>query len=170
MKPLTLRKISILILAAAMITGPGVTALAVYHGEGEWGDKDPGEREAKMKEKMNKMFEEIGLSEEQLQQIEAMRRNKTDETKGLHTELREKREALRQILDATETDRAAVDNLVNEIADLQTQKVRDRADHILALKEILTPEQFTQLRAKKETMWKGKKGEWGKHKHHKTEV
>jgi len=58
-----------------------------------------------------------------------------------------------------ETDRGQVDALIDETSAVMAEKIRHRVDAIIAMKEILTPEQFTELRAKQAEMhhgrWKG---------------
>ncbi|MDP3921183.1 MAG: Spy/CpxP family protein refolding chaperone [Candidatus Omnitrophota bacterium] len=164
METAIIKPMGISIMVLALLIGTGSNAFAIYSEESGRGDRAPGQWQEKMKEKRDKMFAEIGLSEEQLQQIEAKRETKMADTRALYGQMREKREALRRVLEAPETDRAQVDVLVNEISALQAQKVRARVDNILEIKATLTPEQFAQLKAKRGEMRKERKGQWRQHK------
>jgi len=143
-----------------MILSVGVNGFAILSPDGGWGPKGPSTREGKREEKMDKIYAEMGLSEEQLQLIKANREATKDAKKALGEQLKAKREALGQALNAPETDRAQIDALVGEFSALQTQKIQDHVNHTLEIKEILTLEQFAELSAKKESMKKGLKESW----------
>jgi len=145
---------------------PGLYAMPF----GEEGHERHEEFEAKHQKMMKQVLSEIGISDEQLAQIEAQRESQKENQKALRAKMKEIREALREELDKPETDRAHVDALIDEMNGIITQKIKARVESVLSLKEILTPEQFAQLRDKKEKMFKehremwkerGEHGKWG---------
>jgi Spy/CpxP family protein refolding chaperone len=160
MKIELVKKMNILMIISVMLLGVSGNAFAMHHEGNGWGGHDDPKWEEKKAAKMKKMFSELGLSEEQLQKIEANREAKMTAKKGQREQMKAKREALREALDATETDRAQVDQLVNEISAFEAQRTRNHVDHILALKEILTPEQYAALKAKKAEKREKMKEKW----------
>ena len=120
----------------------------------EWGARSQERLEAKW----DAVFKEVGLSEEQLKQIEHERGLRKEAREQMRAQLKDKREALRQALDAPKTDRAQIDTLVGELSVLATERIKTRVDSVLAIKEILTPEQFAQLRERKQEMSKSRRG------------
>lgn len=166
MKTKKIRKINVMVLAlvfmASQAFAMGERGWGPGEGEGPGGPEGNGKFEEKMQKKMDKMLSDLGLSEEQLKQIKEQHGVQKDAQKKIFSQLREKREALKQAIDAPETDRARIDTLVGEMSTLMTEKMKTRVEAELSLKKILTPEQYTRLRAKKEEMFKEVKGR-GKH-------
>lgn len=101
---------------------------------------------------MDKVFSELNLSREQVQAIEERRgihlKNK-EHSLGL---IEEKKSALRQALDAPDTDPVKVNALAEELAALQAERMKNRVAAILEIKKILTPEQYSELREKKKAL------------------
>ncbi|MBN1688436.1 MAG: Spy/CpxP family protein refolding chaperone [Candidatus Omnitrophica bacterium] len=167
----TLRQIGAGLIIFVMAASP-VYAMPWGEGHEGWdkGEKGDfqGKMEEKMKEKMQAIYKEIGLSEDQLAQIEAKRESQKQAGQEIRTQLREKQEALRVELDKPETDQAKVDSLIDQIGTLMTEKIRHRSQSVLDLKGLLTPEQFAQMQEKKQEMRQCRKGQHGgRGKHHK---
>ncbi|MFC1576206.1 Spy/CpxP family protein refolding chaperone [Candidatus Omnitrophota bacterium] len=113
-------------------------------------------------EKIEKLKAELGLTPEQSEALKAERTEFKDKNKELRTELRAKRTALKDELQKDTINRAVVDNIINDIANLQRSKLTSRVDKIVAMKSILTPEQFKKLQAKMHEKMKERKGGKGK--------
>jgi Spy/CpxP family protein refolding chaperone len=122
-----------------------------------WADMDEDsshweEFRAQKEQMMSRMLGELGLSADQLAAIEAQRSAHTAQKEALRARLKEKKEALRAALDAPATDRAQIDALMAEIAVLDAERLKSRVEAVLAIKALLTPGQFADLRAKKKEM------------------
>lgn len=115
--------------------------------------KDEIRRELELKRKlMDKVFSELNLSREQVTAIEE-RRNLHLKNKEISlSRIEEKKEALRKALDAPSEDPAVINALADELAALQTERMKNRVAAILEIKKILTPEQYAELREKKKAL------------------
>lgn len=132
-------------------------ALPVYAGE-EDGNKSE-ERGAKM---MEKMTADLGLSQEQQDQMKAMREANKERSKALKDKIRGIREAMKTEINKLDTDMAKVNAYVEQLAALYKEKMNQRIEGILGMKKVLTPEQFGKLNAKMEE----KRKEWQKKSKH----
>ena len=65
--------------------------------------------------------------------------------KEISQALKEKRKALYQELEKYDGDQAKIASLAAEVKALLAKKVDSRVESILAMKQILTPEQFEKL-------------------------
>lgn len=102
----------------------------VGHGYGMMGMRDdPGLRE------------ELGLTEEQVKQLRALRLDAAKNGIRARSELQFKRLELEELLEADEPDRAAIDKKLRELSDARYAWMKQRVDHRLALRGVLTPEQ-----------------------------
>lgn len=99
---------------------------------------------------MKEVIDELGLNEEQLAQIEQERNASFDKKKQLREQLDAKEKDLKAQLKESEIDKTKIDQTVTEISDLKAQKLRDHVDSILAIRAILTPEQYVQFQEKME--------------------
>ena len=91
------------------------------------------------------MRERLDLTDEQLEQLEAIRHETENEAIRLRAEIEIKENELRREFTKDETDKAAVNKLVKDISQLSEKMMRLRVDSLLKTKEILTPEQFRKL-------------------------
>ena len=82
--------------------------------------------------------------------------------KELRKESKELKEELREELMKPSSDRNRIDGIVGKMKELQGKEIYSRVDHFLAVKEILTEEQFQKfldLHEKRHGKKHGKKGE-----------
>lgn len=91
------------------------------------------------------IFKELNLTPEQQQKLGENRKAQREKTAQLRQAVKEKREELRKGLESATVTRAAVEPLVGEIKSLVAQLIDNRLNGIFAVKEILTPEQFSQF-------------------------
>jgi len=103
------------------------------------------------KGRMEEMAKELGLTPEQQTKLEAAKETHRAEMEGLHTALKEKREALKAELSKPGVTRQAVEPLVAEIKNIEARLTDMRIDGIFTVKGILTPEQLAKLEAGKDT-------------------
>ncbi len=94
---------------------------------------------------MERMMEELGLSEDQQQKLEANREAQIVIGKKLFKGFAEKQKELAEELEKESTNRSAINALAAHLKDIQGQMIDHRIDSVLAVKEILTPEQFQKF-------------------------
>ena len=114
-----------------------------------------------------KMFAELGLSEDQQKQLKAHRESHRTETKEIFEKMKAKREALRTELEKPNFSESAVKGLNDELKTLHNRMADQRLAGILAVRKILTPEQyakFVQLREERMKEMKANRGKDGKGK------
>jgi Spy/CpxP family protein refolding chaperone len=110
-----------------------------------------------------RMQTELGLSEDQVAQLQKMRSESRSESIRRRADLRIAQGELRDLLRAPAEDENANNAKVKQVTDLQAAATRSRVEHRLALREILTPEQL----AKMESLGRGHRREGGrKHRGH----
>jgi len=98
--------------------------------------------------KFDKLTEELGLSPEQKTQLDAQREAFKSKNEAAWEKLKAKKEELRAELEKPTVDRAKVSAIIEDMKNLEGEKLNNRVDKILAMKSILTPEQFTKLQDK----------------------
>ena len=132
--------------AAQVLSLAGVSAYADGEYAGKW---------QKMREKRQHAAQEVihglGLSAEQMTRIETARSRTQEEKQTMLGKIGEKKRALKDELTRPEPDRARIEALIGEISALKEQKLRQWVDSLLGIREILTPEQYSEFRQKMET-------------------
>ncbi|KPK97532.1 MAG: hypothetical protein AMJ95_08680 [Omnitrophica WOR_2 bacterium SM23_72] len=93
----------------------------------------------------DRIIQELNLSPEQQSRLEENRKAQRQEMKRLHDAVKEKNTKLREALKNPGVTREGVQPLTNELKSLQAQLIDSRINGILAVKEILTPEQFSRF-------------------------
>lgn len=88
-----------------------------------------------------RMINMLDLSDEQLEEIQAIHLNGQKEMLTLRTTLQQKRAELRTLTIGDNYDKGKVAQLAEEIGDLHTQMLTKRTTHQQQIKEILTEEQ-----------------------------
>ena len=125
--------------------------------------QSPGQKRAGWQKE--RVFKELNLTPEQEKKLEENRKAQGEAMKALFTASKEKEKKLQENLKNPAVTRAAVEPLVKEIKDLQGQLIERRIAGIFAVKEILTPEQFTkfqQMTEKRHETLKGRFQNWQK--------
>jgi len=130
--------------------------------EEDWSEKHMQKRH----EKMMKLYDELGLTEEQKAQIKTKRDVLKQEQSKLREQIKDKRSALKNALDKEGITKSEVDAIAEELSTLVGQKIKNRVNGIWATKEILSTEQFKMFLEKKEEFKKQYKG---KHRMNKTD-
>ena len=119
-------------------------------GYAEWGSNskpcnegEEGQRKGKGRhEEIAKM---LNLTPEQEELTSQHRKQHRKKMKEISQALKEKRKALYQELEKYDGDQAKIASLAAEVKALLAKKVDSRVESILAMKQILTPEQFEKL-------------------------
>lgn len=137
------RKISLIMIAFLIVVTVTGTAFA-WGGcsrEGKGGRDHDG--------RMATMAKELNLTPEQEAQLKSAKEANRDQMKNMRLALKEKRQVLQGELSKPDMTRQAVEPLVAEIKALEAGLTDQRIDGIFKVKEILTPEQFAKLQARK---------------------
>jgi Spy/CpxP family protein refolding chaperone len=95
-----------------------------------------------------KLFEELGLTQEQKDQLKAAREEEGAKVKPLREQVRVKREELRKVFEGAAIDKAQAYALSDAITSLEDELMHLRVDNIISLKQILTPDQFKKMQEK----------------------
>lgn len=87
------------------------------------------------------IMNELNLNDQQQSQIEKLRTPFQKAQEQLHSKVRLNRLDLRDLLNAEKIDRGAIEKNMKATSDLQYQLKIGALDHMLSVREILTPEQ-----------------------------
>lgn len=123
---------------------------------------------AKMEERIKEIHKELGLSPEQQQKLNAHREQQSKGREEFFSQMRAKRKELAQELQNPELNMDRVNAIHTEIKAMMNQKADQKLEHILYVRQVLTPEQFSKfmgLMEKHKNRWreKGREG-WSKEK------
>lgn len=152
-----------LVFMALMIFMPAAYAMD-FGGWGEWHEDEKGyeEFQKNKQEHCTKLLNELGLSDEQMRAVEQHRQTREAGKPDLRQRMHEVKKSIRAELDAVETDRVKLEQLIDESSELMKLMMRERVESVLELKAILTPEQFSALQEKKEQMHQERREKWKK--------
>jgi len=120
-----------LLVAAVLAGGAGLVAALPPAG----GGSDRGGRFARLKE-------DLGLSDQQETRLREIREGSQRDAIRRRADVQVARLDLRHLMEAPTLDRKAVDAKVKEVSDLQAAGFRARVDTMLAMREVLTPDQM----------------------------
>ncbi|WP_052456690.1 Spy/CpxP family protein refolding chaperone [Leptolyngbya iicbica] len=141
------RTVSLLAIAALAVPVVGGLSAAQLHaqmGGGPGMGEGPGSGEGPRGDRTERLIETLDLSEDQVTQIRAIREGDREEMQALHANLRNEREAMHTLMSGTASDEELraqheeIQTLHREVADL-------RFENMLAVRNVLTPEQRTEL-------------------------
>jgi len=110
--------------------------------------------------KMHKVMEELGLTQEQKDQLKEMKIGNREAAKQLREKIKTKRGEMKAELTKPQSDRNKLDSIIEEIGELKKETMRSRIDSVLRMKMVLTPEQYKLLNEKTQKKHK----EWKKNK------
>lgn len=145
---INMKHIAISVVVASIICiGPSVYA---YPGDDSRMHGPFMQRMHEFKERIiENLIEELEITPEQQEEIKSTRAKLKEKTKSVYKNLREQLKTLREELEQTDVDQRKVKKTAAKIKALQAQALDLRIEGILAVKEILTDEQYQQLQAKK---------------------
>lgn len=140
----TQSRIVVLVLMSLFV----LTSPLVYAADAE----QPASKEAtfkqKAQERMQQLYKELNVTDEQRMQLEANKTKNMQEVKTLMQSMREKREFMRAEFQKEELNEAAVKKINAEIKQLQDRMSDLRLEGMLLIRRILTPEQFKKFSEK----------------------
>ncbi len=111
------------------------------------GDFPPG-REAmreKMRAQMLNIFKQLNLSPEQEKQLNTHRKKHREQGKEIHTNIKAKREAMKEELQKQDLDMNKINKIHSEMKSMHSKKADHRLEGILEVRKILTTEQFVKF-------------------------
>jgi Spy/CpxP family protein refolding chaperone len=114
------------------------------------------------------MADEMGLTDDQVKQMQEIQYNFAKTGIGLRADLKEARLELHHQMAQESTNKNEIAKLVDRVAEARKKVLKHQVDKKLAMKEILTPEQFEKFLHKRGDMKKGKMGKEGKSRRHHT--
>lgn len=101
-----------------------------------------------------KIFEELDLSKEQIAQMKNNFEKNKKQHDALRKELGEKHQLLAKELAKNISDQTVLAQIVADIKNMQNQMVDQRVADLLAIKKILTPEQYAKFIDREKKMMK----------------
>jgi Spy/CpxP family protein refolding chaperone len=118
----------------------GSVAVAQAQGEGEPGRRGPGRGLG-----VAAMRAELGLSDDQVAQLQKLRSENRSRHIRQRAELRIARGELHDLLRADSVDESAVSAKLKQVTDLQAAATRAQVEHQLAVRRVLSPEQAAKM-------------------------
>jgi Spy/CpxP family protein refolding chaperone len=94
---------------------------------------------------MKKVVEDLGLTEEQQEQMKEHRDQNHQKMRETHEKMRQARQALKTELEKEKSNNKAINEISTSLKTMQADMVDNRIKSILELKEVLTYEQFKQF-------------------------
>jgi Spy/CpxP family protein refolding chaperone len=92
-----------------------------------------------------RMQSELGLSDDQVAQLQKMKSDGRTQAIRRHADLRVAEGELQDLIQAPAVDEKAISAKVKQVTDLQAASTRARVDQRLALRRVLTPEQLAKM-------------------------
>ena len=127
---------------AALIVISASAAYAMPMHEGEEGERcEKGARG----EKFQAILDKLDLTQEQKDQLKQTRETQKQQKEGLKEDLESARKTLHEELKKYDSDRSVVKSTVARINVLQAQLLEQKTDSFLAMKGVLTPQQFQKM-------------------------
>jgi len=99
-----------------------------------------------------RMVRELGLSDQQIEEMRKANEEMRSKMQPLREELYEKRQELMSLLREEDLNRTQADMLIEQIVKLQAEHDAQLFDRLLVMKKILTPKQQQRLGALMHTM------------------
>lgn len=103
------------------------------------------ENDMRTKKDPMKMFEQLNLSSEQSEQIQTIQDNARTEHENLHEQLRQAKDQLRSLLASSDATNDQLQQQHQQVQSLKQQLDNQKFETMLQIREVLTPEQRTQM-------------------------
>ena len=142
---------TIKIATVLLVTGIFLASSAFAYEKGCWAGQGKEGR-------YEKMAKELNLTADQQAKLKANKEAQAEKMKALHEAMKANRAKFKEALKQPGTTKQSMEPIVAETKSLQAQMVDQKVDSILAVKGILTQEQFEKFQKKFEEK-KGKRGE-----------
>ena len=106
---------------------------------------DRSSQKAHFEKRIQEIYAQLNLTDEQKQQLDVNKKGHRAKMESARQEFKTDKQALQAEIMKTPLDMSKVNALHNQIKALQAQMEDDRLSSILAVRTILTPEQFTKF-------------------------
>ena len=136
--------IVVLMLATLALPSPVIYA-ASYEKDNQEGSAQAGK---KMEARRQEFYRDLNLSEDQKKLLEENKKARREEMRSLFSQMKEKREAIRNELQRDELNIGKITQINDELKILSAQMLDHRLEGILEVRKILTPEQFKKFMMK----------------------
>jgi Spy/CpxP family protein refolding chaperone len=147
-------RIAMVVFVAGML----VTQAVYANEKGCWS----GDKEGKHGKMFEKMTKDLNLTADQQAKLKANKEAQHEKMKALRDAIKANRAKFKEALARPGATRADLEPVIAEKKSLQSQMIDQRVDGILAVKAILTPEQFNKMQEKFEKRM-DERGERGDH-------
>jgi Spy/CpxP family protein refolding chaperone len=117
-----------------------LAAMSLAHAENP-GDKGPSQK-WHSGQRTQEIYSQLNLTDDQKKQLEANKQQHRARIQSVRQAMKTDREALREELMRPRLDLPKINKIHQQIKSLQSQMEDDRLSSILAVRAILTPEQF----------------------------
>ncbi len=159
----TIFKRSMVYMSVVLMLLAASTSYAMPDFKGPRSEGREGENHEK---RFQDMTEKLDLSEGQREQLKAHRDQQKARMKELKEELRTNYKTLRKELENYDSDERIVKGTAAKLKTIQAQLLDQKVDNFLAMRKILTPEQFrkmSELREERREQWREKMQSRKKH-------
>jgi Spy/CpxP family protein refolding chaperone len=137
-----------------------VMSVSCAYAEHGWGGKDGnGDRQAHF----NKIAEKLQLTPQQKTELDKQREAFIAKAKDLREKIRSAKTELMQELDKAVPDKAHIETLIAQTKELVGEQMRTKVDKVLAMKQVLTSEQFAKMKEFRQERKGDKHGEHSDH-------
>lgn len=133
-------KIALMGLILALLANAGAYAGGRKRG---WEGKD-----RHMDKHMDRMSKELGLNDAQRDKVTALKKDFREQQKELFKQISAKKKELGDELGREKLDKKKIDAITAELDKLSGKKLKNRISHVLAVREVLTYEQYSKLHDK----------------------
>jgi len=98
-----------------------------------------------MQRPFQKMIKELNLTQDQKTKLKALRMQMKESRQQIFNQMKGVRNKIKEELLKDKPSKTALDGYASQLGELSKQIAQKLADHLLQVKAILTPEQFTKL-------------------------
>ncbi len=109
------------------------------------GHDNKGKWHGRMDQKINDMYKELNLSEEQKKALEANKTQNKDKMSAIFENIKVCKEEFRKEIIKSELDMAKIDSIQSRLKSAQAELVDARLSSILEVRKILNQEQFSKF-------------------------
>jgi len=150
------KMMAVFVVAGLMASGPMVYA----QNKGDNTESGKSYKHGEGKE----FFKELNLTPEQKEKLKTQREAKKENNKAMREQLKVKMQALHEAIGKPGAKPTDVSGLVAEVNALKGQMFSQSIEGVFAMKEVLTPEQFSKMQGQYKERMSKKHGKMGKEK------
>lgn len=147
------------ITCAAAIALTGMTGFAAAQGNPDGPGKGPGFRHGFRAHRLMKAFEQVGVTDQQKEQIKAIMRESRPTMQPLVQQLHTERMALRDAIQTSPVNEGAIRAASARVAQIQADLAVARAHAQDRIRAVLTPDQVAKLKQMR-AEWQAKREQW----------